>query len=157
MERDDDEEDANFLLICQEFTGVMDEVIYTIILLKSVYLSVFFKLQLKILAQSSREISQTVRINCHSFLSRVRISVQPSKFCICKNTQKVSRKLSRPRDCSVGGRRTGDNLNGDTCGHGTSYSGCICFMDRCHNVSFNVIVSFVFPCTRHSMPVHVDS
>ena len=27
MERDDDEEDANFLLICQEFTGVMDEVI----------------------------------------------------------------------------------------------------------------------------------
>ena len=40
-----------------------------------------------ILARSSREISQTVRIDCHSFLSRVRISVQPSKFFIDEKTQ----------------------------------------------------------------------
>ena len=52
--------------------------IYTIILLS---LSVAVrKLQVAILAQSSREISQTVCIDCHSFLSRVRISVGPSNF-----------------------------------------------------------------------------
>ena len=38
------------------------------------------KLQVAILARSSQEISQTVRINRRSFLSRVRISVWPSQF-----------------------------------------------------------------------------
>ena len=34
-------------------------------------------LQVAIIAGSSPEISQTVRINCRSFLSRVRISIRP--------------------------------------------------------------------------------
>ena len=36
--------------------------------------------QVAILAGSSRDISQTVHINCRSFLSRVRISVRPSEL-----------------------------------------------------------------------------
>ena len=51
-------------------------------------------LQVAILAQSSREISQTVRIKYRSFLSRVRISVQPSKFFIGENPPK-KRVLTR--------------------------------------------------------------
>ena len=45
-------------------------------------------LQAAILARSSREIPQTVLINCHSFRSRVRISVQPSKFGVGEKPQK---------------------------------------------------------------------
>ena len=53
--------------------------IYTIILLKSVCLSVGVrKRQVAILARSSREISQTVRIDWQYILSRVRVSVRPS-------------------------------------------------------------------------------
>ena len=49
---------------------------YIIILLKSIFLSVVVhSLQAAVLARSSREMSQTVRIGCRSFLSRVRISV----------------------------------------------------------------------------------
>ena len=67
-----------------------------------------------------REISQTVRIYCHSFFSRVRISDRPSHFFIGKNVQKLSRKpsrrssvqLSEPATC-----RNGDNMNGGNCGH----------------------------------------
>ena len=58
--------------------------IYTIILLKSVGVS---KLQVAIHAQSSREMSQTVRIDWKHILSRVRVSVRPSNFFIRKNTQ----------------------------------------------------------------------
>ena len=55
--------------------------LYYLVLLKSVCLSVAVrKLQVVILARSSREISETVRIDCHSFLSRIRISVRPSTF-----------------------------------------------------------------------------
>ncbi len=36
------------------------------------------KLQVAILARLSRDISQTVRIDCHSFLSRVLISLRPT-------------------------------------------------------------------------------
>ena len=36
-------------------------------------------LQIATIAGSSPEISQTVRMNCRSFLSRVHISVRPSK------------------------------------------------------------------------------
>ena len=68
--------------------------IFTIIILKSVCLSVVVrKLQVAILARSSREISQTVRIDCRSFLSRVRISVRPSTL---KNP-KMSTKNESPR------------------------------------------------------------
>ena len=38
------------------------------------------QLQATVLGQSPREISQTVCIHCHSFLSHVRISVWPSTF-----------------------------------------------------------------------------
>ena len=54
-------------------------VIYTIILLKSVCLSVGVrKLQVVILARSSREMYLTVRIVWQYILSRVRVSVRPS-------------------------------------------------------------------------------
>ena len=58
------------------------QVNYTIIL--SVILS---KLQVTILARSSREMSQTVDIDWQQFLSRVRVSVRPTHFLYTKNTQ----------------------------------------------------------------------
>ena len=45
-------------------------------------------LQVAIIAGSSPHISQTVRMNYRSFLSRVRISVQPSKLFLRENPQK---------------------------------------------------------------------
>ena len=42
-------------------------------------------LQVAIIAGSSPEISQTVRMNCRSFLSRVRISVRPCKCFLGEN------------------------------------------------------------------------
>ena len=54
-------------------------IIYTIILLISVGVR---KLQVAILARSSREMSQTVRIDWQYILSRVRVSVRPSNFFI---------------------------------------------------------------------------
>ena len=45
-------------------------------------------LQAAVLARSSWEISQTVRIDCHS----VRISVRPSKFCTDDKYPKTSKK-----------------------------------------------------------------
>ena len=45
-------------------------------------------LQVAIIVGSSREISQTVRMNCRSFLSRVRISVRPSKLFLGENHKK---------------------------------------------------------------------
>ena len=50
-------------------------------------------LQVAIIAESSPEISQTVRMNCRSFLSRVRISVQPSKLFLGENLQKLMRGI----------------------------------------------------------------
>ena len=64
------------------------QIIYTIILLKSVSVR---KLQVAILARFSLKISQTVRIDCHSFLSRVHISVRPSKFFVENYREKLSR------------------------------------------------------------------
>ena len=65
--------------------------IFTIILLKSVCLSVGVrKRQVAILARSSREMSLTVRIVWQYILSRVRVSVRPSIFFTCE-------KLSKPR------------------------------------------------------------
>ena len=57
-------------------------IIYTIILLKSAYLSVdVSKLHVVILARSSWEMYQTVLIDSTSrFLSRVRVAVRPSSF-----------------------------------------------------------------------------
>ena len=73
--------------------GPKDVIIYTMILLKSVV--AVSKRQVAILARSSRGISQTVHINCRSFLSRVRISVQPSKFVI---GEKKKKRVLRRRD-----------------------------------------------------------
>ena len=59
------------------------------LLFKSVCLSVAVRsLQVAILARSSQEISQTVRIDCHSFLSCVHVAVRPSNFFILENPQK---------------------------------------------------------------------
>ena len=58
---------------------LQQNVVCIIILLRSVCLSVAVRsLQAAVHARSSREISQTVRIDCHSFHSRVRISARPS-------------------------------------------------------------------------------
>ena len=57
-------------------------------------LSLFAKLQVAILGRSSREMSQTVRINCRSFLSRVRISVRPSHLF---KTEKHPTTIAKPR------------------------------------------------------------
>ena len=70
--------------------------IYIIILLKSVGVS---KLQVAILARSSREMSQTVRIDWKHILSRVRVSVRPSNFFIHEQHPKLSRIPSRPDQC----------------------------------------------------------
>ena len=78
----------------------------------------------KYLARSSRQLSQTVRIYCRSFLSRVRIWVALSNFFIREKPQKISQKQSCPRDCSV--EWTSDaglgwslltHWTGDDCGH----------------------------------------
>ena len=83
------------------------------ILLKSACLSVVVrKLQAAILARSSREMSLTVCIDCHSFFSRVRISVRPSKFFIGKKHPKTIAKSELPRECSVSNK-----MNGDNCSH----------------------------------------
>ena len=37
----------------------------------------------------------TVHIDCRSFLSRVRISVRPSKFCISEKTQKTNANVEQ--------------------------------------------------------------
>ena len=89
-------------------------IIYAIILRKSVGLTVAVrKLQIAFLARSSREVSQTVRIDGHSFFSRVRISVRPSIVFISEkqptNEQKnqcsvdwpclALRPLARPLRC----------------------------------------------------------
>ena len=47
------------------------------------------KLHVAILARSSREMSQTVRIVWQYILSRVRVSVWPSIFLHAKNTQNL--------------------------------------------------------------------
>ena len=48
------------------------------------------------LARSSREISQTVPIDCHSFVSRVRISGRPSIFLFAKKPQNEPKKSTLP-------------------------------------------------------------
>ena len=68
--------------------------ICTIILLKSFGVS---KLQIAILARSSREMSQTVRIDWKHILSRVRVSVRPSNF-YTRKTPKLSRIPSLPHE-----------------------------------------------------------
>ena len=65
--------------------------IYTIILLKSVAVR---KLQVAILARSSREMSPTVRIDWQYNLSWVHISVHPSKFFIREKHDELSGRPS---------------------------------------------------------------
>ena len=50
-----------------------------------------------VLARLSRGISQTVRIDCHSYHSRIRISARRSKYFIGENPQKRVQKLSVDR------------------------------------------------------------
>ena len=67
----------------------MEEIMLTIcdnLYYKSVGVS---KLQVAILARSSREMSQTVRIDLKHILPRVRVSVRPSNFCIRKKHPKL--------------------------------------------------------------------
>ena len=66
--------------------------IYTIILLKSVGVN---KLQVAILVRSSREMSQTVRIDWKHILSRVRVSFRPRVFFICEKQASIRRAVSR--------------------------------------------------------------
>ena len=69
--------------------------IYTIVCLKSVDVR---RLQVAILAQSPREMSQTDRILPRYFLSRVRVSIRPRIFYTRKNSQtKVGPITDRPR------------------------------------------------------------
>ena len=85
------------------------------------------KLQVTILAWSYREMSQTVRIDWHSFLSQVRISVWPSKFCIGEKHPKTESLHECSIERTSGGNsghgwspvthRNGHNLNGDNCCH----------------------------------------
>ena len=74
------------------------------------------KRQVAVLARSSREISQTVRIDCRSFLLRVRISVRPSKFFIGKKYPKISAG-ARVFSLLPAIGWNGGNLNSDDCGH----------------------------------------
>ena len=72
------------------------------ILLKCVCLPVVVcELQVAILTQSSRDIYQTVRIDCHSFLSRVCIMVRPRKCFTGEKPPKTIAKTESPRECSV--------------------------------------------------------
>ena len=73
-----------------------ESTIYTMILLKSVGVS---KLQVAIIARSSRVMFQTVRIDWKHILSRVRVSVRPSNCFIREKHPKLSRIPSRPRQC----------------------------------------------------------
>ena len=68
--------------------GAYHTCIYTIILLKSVCLSVGVrKLLVAMLARSSRVMSLTVRIDWRYILSRVSVSVRPRIFLYAKNIQ----------------------------------------------------------------------
>ena len=66
------------------------------------------KLQVAILAQTSRAMSQTVRIDCQYILSRVRVAVRSSNFCIPE-------KHSKPRGNLVA--RACVSLNDPATGH----------------------------------------
>ena len=100
-------------------------IIYTIILPKSFCLYVCLyvglrKLHPAVLVRSSREISQTVRITCHSFLSCGRILVRPSNnYCLIlgKNQKRAPKPSHRASVQLISTtRRNGDNLNRDKYG-----------------------------------------
>ena len=56
------------------------------------------KLPVVIIARSSREMSQTVRIDVRSFLSRVRVSFRPSNFFIREKHQKT---VAKPESSAI--------------------------------------------------------
>ena len=100
---------------------VMALFIYTIILIKSVAVR---KLDVAILARSSREMSQTVRVSFRpsNFYTRKtpRIALKPCRLreCLFQWT------TDRPREGAVTASRlvaidtpNSDNLNSDNCGH----------------------------------------
>ena len=103
------------------------------IMLKSVAVR---KLQVGIIARSSREMSQTVLLDWPHFLSRVCVSVRPINVFIREKHQKNALKRCRLREClfqwtsnrprkgAVTASRlvardtpNSDNLNGENCGH----------------------------------------
>ena len=95
--------------------------------------------QAAFLARSSREISQTVRIDFHSFLSRVRISVWPSKFCIGEKKPKWAQKpcvqlitRSHLKTVAVAVYNIDCEQNGDTSKHWVS-TGPTASQSTCHN------------------------
>ena len=98
---------ATCLASCQELHPrniPMYTDIYVIIFLKSVAVR---SVQAAVLARLSWEMSLTVRIDCHSFVLRVRISVRPSNFFIGEKphnrTQKPSVQLiARSRFMTTG-------------------------------------------------------
>ena len=106
------------------FKRKVPEVIYTIILLISVGVR---KLQVAILARSSREMYLTVRIVRQYILSRVRASVRPSMFYTRKTSINYREgPLSRKFLLNEKGRNTGlagdrlavsDKNTSGQCGH----------------------------------------
>ena len=68
------------------------------------------KLQVAILARSSREMSQTVHIDWKHNLSRVRVSIRPRKKFIREKHPKLSRIPSRPRIVYLNEAATGHCL-----------------------------------------------
>ena len=69
-------------------------IIYTIICLKSVCLSGHVRrMQFAILDQSSREMSQTDRIDPRYFLSRVRVSIRPRIFLYAEKPQIIVARM----------------------------------------------------------------
>ena len=65
------------------------------------------------------EICQTVRIDCHFFLSRIRISVRPSNFFIGEKTpNKLGLSRKRSRRTSVQLNEPATDRNGSNYSHG---------------------------------------
>ena len=96
--------------------------IYTIILLKSVCLSLYVNYRPQfLLDRLGRYLKMFVSTVIPSFL-RVRISVRPSNVFMGEKHPKLSQKLSHRTSIRLiaSARRNADNLNGDNCGHGWS-------------------------------------
>ena len=95
------------------------------------------KLQVAILARSSREMYQTVRIDWRSILSRVRVSIRPRHFFTRKTPKTIAKPESSASVCWMNQRatrrkgvvmpvtvdrspatsRNGNNMSGDNYSH----------------------------------------
>ena len=81
-------------------------------LLRRIWSQSQWPLKVAIVARSSREISQTVRIDWQYIMSRVRVSVRPGNVFIKKTNQKLSRKPSLVQ-VSVECRSIASDISGD--------------------------------------------